>query len=74
MADFVLEFERPIVDLEDTIQGLRDLAERGGIDVADQIAQLEEKASALRKEVFAELSPYQRTQISRHQQRPLPMA
>ncbi|MBJ94506.1 MAG: acetyl-CoA carboxylase carboxyl transferase subunit alpha [Rickettsiales bacterium] len=70
MADFVLEFERPIVDLEDTIQGLRDLAERGGIDVADQIAQLEEKASALRKEVFAELSPYQRTQISRHQQRP----
>jgi len=70
MADFVLEFERPIVDLEETIQGLRDLAERGGIDVDAQVAQLEAKASALRKEVFAELSPYQRTQISRHQQRP----
>ncbi len=70
MADFVLEFERPIVDLEETIQGLRDLAERGGIDVDAQVAQLEAKASALRKEVFAELSPYQQTQISRHQQRP----
>ncbi len=70
MADFVLEFERPIVDLEETIQGLRDLAKRGGIDVDAQVAQLEAKASALRKEVFAELSPYQQTQISRHQQRP----
>jgi len=70
MADFVLEFERPIVDLEETIEGLRELAERGGIDVDAQVVQLEAKASALRKEIFAELSPYQRTQISRHQQRP----
>ena len=70
MADFVLEFERPIVDLEETIQGLRDLAKRGGIDVDAQVQQLEEKASALRKEVFADLSPYQRTLISRHKQRP----
>jgi len=70
MADFVLEFERPIVELEETISGLRELAERGGIDVNSQIAQLEEKASALRKEVFADLGPYQSAQISRHQQRP----
>jgi len=70
MADFVLEFERPIVDLEETIEGLRELAQRGGIDVDAQVVQLEAKASALRKEIFAELSPYQRTQISRHQQRP----
>jgi acetyl-CoA carboxylase carboxyl transferase subunit alpha len=70
MADFVLEFERPIVELEETIKGLRELADRGGIDVNVQVAQLEEKASALRKEVFADLSPYQRTQISRHKQRP----
>ncbi len=70
MADFVLEFERPIVNLEETIRGLRELAEEGGIDVSDQVAELESKASALRKEVFSELSPYQRTQISRHKQRP----
>ena len=70
MADFVLEFERPIVELEETIKGLRELAARGGIDVDSQVGQLEEKASALRKEVFADLSPYQRTQISRHQRRP----
>ncbi len=70
MSKFVLEFERPIVDLEETIAGLRELSAKGGIDVSAQIAELEAKATDLRKEVFADLSPYQRTQISRHPQRP----
>jgi acetyl-CoA carboxylase carboxyl transferase subunit alpha len=70
MAGFVLEFERPIVELEDTIANLRALSSKGGIDVSDQIAALEKKAQDLRREVFQELSPYQRTQISRHPQRP----
>jgi acetyl-CoA carboxylase carboxyl transferase subunit alpha len=70
MSSFVLEFERPIVQLEDTISGLRRLAADGGVDVSDQITQLEEKAQQLRRSVFAELSPYQRAQISRHPQRP----
>ncbi len=70
MSQFVLEFERPIVELEETIDGLRQLAERGGIDVDSQIAELERKAVELRREVFSELSPYQQTQISRHPRRP----
>ena len=70
MPDFVLEFERPIVDLEKTIEELRDLSHRGAIDVSAQISELERKASDLRKDVFNDLSPYQRTQISRHPQRP----
>jgi acetyl-CoA carboxylase carboxyl transferase subunit alpha len=70
MSSFVLDFERPIVQLEDTIAGLRRLADEGGVDVADQIGQLEGKAQQLRRSVFADLSPYQRTQISRHPQRP----
>ena len=70
MSSFVLEFERPIVDLENTIQGLRELSEKSGVDVGDQIEQLESKAQLLRAEVFAELGPYQRTQISRHPKRP----
>jgi len=70
MASFVLDFERPIVDLEETISGLRDLSERGGVDVSAQIAELEAKANELRKEVFADLLPYQQTQIARHPQRP----
>jgi acetyl-CoA carboxylase carboxyl transferase subunit alpha len=70
MAGFVLEFERPIVQLEETIGGLRRLAETGGVDVNEQIQQLEAKANTLRQRVFRELSPYQRTQIARHPQRP----
>ena len=70
MSAFVLDFERPILGLEETISGLRELSERGGIDVADQIAQLEEKAGELRKEVFADLTSYQKAQISRHPRRP----
>ena len=70
MSSFVLDFERPIVELEQTISALRELADKGGIDVSDQIAALEAKAVTLRRDVFAELDPYQRTQISRHAQRP----
>ena len=70
MSSFVLEFERPIVELEETIRGLRELSEKSGVDVEVQISQLEEKATALRREVFSDLDPYQRTQISRHPRRP----
>ena len=70
MSSFVLDFERPIVELEDTIRGLQELSDKSGVDVADQIQQLEMKASALRKDIFSELGPYQRTQISRHPRRP----
>ncbi|MCP4870828.1 MAG: acetyl-CoA carboxylase carboxyltransferase subunit alpha [Proteobacteria bacterium] len=70
MAAFVLDFERPIVDLEETISGLRELSAKGGIDVSAQIAELEAKATDLRKEVFADLTPYQMTQIARHPRRP----
>jgi acetyl-CoA carboxylase carboxyl transferase subunit alpha len=70
MSSFVLDFERPIVELEDTIRGLRELSDKSGVDVSDQIAQLETKAQVLRADIFAELGPYQRTQISRHPRRP----
>ncbi len=70
MAGFVLEFERHIVELEDTIERLRALPTTGGISVDDQVAELERKATELRRKTFADLSPYQRTQISRHPRRP----
>ncbi len=70
MANFVLEFERPIVQLEETIAGLRKLSADGGVDVSEQIEQLETKAQELRRSVFADLTPYQRAQISRHPERP----
>jgi acetyl-CoA carboxylase carboxyl transferase subunit alpha len=70
MAGFVLDFERPIHDLEETIASLRRLSGKGGVDVSAQIGELELKAKALRERIFADLTPYQRTQISRHPQRP----
>jgi acetyl-CoA carboxylase carboxyl transferase subunit alpha len=70
LARFVLEFERPILDLESTIEGLRSLSAQGTIDVSDQIEALEAKAAQLRNQVFADLGPYQRAQISRHPERP----
>jgi len=70
MAGFVLEFERHIVELEDTIERLRALPSSSVISVDDQIEELERKATELRRKTFADLTPYQRAQISRHPQRP----
>ncbi len=70
MAGFVLEFERHIVELEETIERLKALPSSDLISVDDQIAALEAKAGDLRRKTFADLTPYQRTQISRHPRRP----
>ncbi|MFH0898994.1 MAG: acetyl-CoA carboxylase carboxyltransferase subunit alpha [Pseudomonadota bacterium] len=65
----VLEFERPIVDLERKIGELRQLS-FGPIDFGDEIRRLEKKANRLREEIFAELSAWQKVQLSRHPGRP----
>src|SRR3954463_2496710 len=65
----VLEFERPIVDLERKIDELRQLS-TGTIDFGDEIKRLERKARRLQEEIFAELTPWQKVQLSRHPARP----
>ena len=65
----VLEFERPIVDLERKIGELRELSGEA-IDFDDEIARLERKARKLQQEVFADLTPIQKVQLSRHPARP----
>ncbi len=65
-----LEFERPIVELERKIEELRGLSGGERIDFADEIRRLEEKAQRLRQEIFANLTRWQRTQLSRHPGRP----
>ncbi len=62
-----LEFERPIVELENKIAELRQL---GGASLDLEIRRLERKARALQQEVFAELSPWQKVLLSRHPLRP----
>jgi acetyl-CoA carboxylase carboxyl transferase subunit alpha len=65
----ILEFERPIIDLERKIDELRGLS-TGSVDFSSEIRKLEQKARKLQQEVFADLSPQQKVQLSRHPARP----
>lgn len=66
----LLDFEKPLVELESRIDQIRELAAENGVDVSDQIRQLEARAGQLRQEIFSSLSPSQRLQIARHPRRP----
>jgi len=70
MAGFVLEFEKPIIALENQIKEIRQNAEREGKDVQAEVAKLEEKARRLREEIYSRLTRWQRVQLARHPQRP----
>ncbi len=67
---FLLEFEKPLCELESRIEQIRELATENQVDVSDQIQHLEEKAIQLRKEIFSTLTPAQRLQLARHPRRP----
>jgi len=67
---FLLDFEKPLAELETRINQIRQLAEENEVDVSDQIRQLETRAKQLRQEIFSSLSPGQRLQLARHPRRP----
>jgi len=64
-----LDFERPVVDLERKIEELVRVS-GGAPELRPQIALLEERARELQQEIFADLSPWQKVQLSRHPARP----
>ena len=66
----LLDFEKPLIELESRIDQIRELAKENGVDVSDQIRQLETRAMQLRQEIFSSLSPSQRLQLARHPRRP----
>lgn len=65
-----LDFERPIDELEKRIEEMEIQAETDGLDLSRELHNLEEKVEKLRKEIYSDLSRWQRVQISRHPQRP----
>ncbi len=67
---FLLEFEKPLADLEQRISQIRELADDDGVDLAKQIQDLEAKAKSLRHEIFSSLTPTQQLQVARHPARP----
>jgi acetyl-CoA carboxylase carboxyl transferase subunit alpha len=65
-----LDFEKPIIELERKIQELRSFVSNEKIDLSSEVKRLEEKSERLKKEIYSNLTPWQRVQIARHPQRP----
>ena len=66
-----LDFEKPVAELEAKVEELRAIGESGSaVAVGDEISRLEVKAALALKELYAELTPWQKTQVARHPQRP----
>jgi len=63
-----LEFEKPILDLEQKIDEMRKMSD--SLDISDEINRLEQKVNELRKNVFENLTPWQIVQLARHPNRP----
>ncbi len=65
-----LDFEKPVLELEQKIQELRASAEERGMSAGGELDELERKAEEMRREIYANLTRYQRVQIARHPRRP----
>lgn len=66
-----LDFEKPIADLEGKIVELKKLAESGeAVDVGDEIARLEKRVEDALKDIYKQLTPWQKVQVARHADRP----
>jgi len=65
-----LDFEQPIAELEGKIEQLSQVQGEASADVSTEVAQLREKSLALTKDIYAKLTPWQISQVSRHPQRP----
>lgn len=66
----LLEFEKPIAELEAKLSEMKTLASESNVDVSDAIRSLEEKIEQLKVETFENLTRWQRVQLSRHAERP----
>ena len=65
-----LDFEKPIAELVDRLQSLREKADGTDLALAPEVLKIEEKIGALRKEIYDNLTAWQRVQIARHIARP----
>lgn len=69
MATF-LDFEKPIAELQGRIDELRDTAAGGEVDIEAEISKLQGKSDRLLRDTYAKLTPWQKTQVARHPERP----
>jgi acetyl-CoA carboxylase carboxyl transferase subunit alpha len=66
----MLEFEKPIKNLEDKIEELRNIGSDGQVNIIEEINVLQKKCNILIKDIYSNLTPWQITQIARHPDRP----
>ena len=66
----LLEFEKPIVELEKKLEDMRRMATESEVDITEAARKLEERIEKLKQETFANLTRWQRVQLSRHANRP----
>lgn len=69
-AQVTLDFEKPILELEEKILELQQSAQNTELDVTDEVARLRARVEKLSKEIFSSLEPWQRVQLARHPRRP----
>lgn len=70
MSTTLLDFEKPLEELQDQLQKAKQIAEKGKVNVDAVIQDLEAKIEHTRKELYSHLTPWQRVQLSRHPERP----
>jgi len=66
----LLDFEKPIAELEGKIDNMKKVAEENGVNVSEATSTLENKLAKLKQEIFSNLTRWQRVQLSRHPDRP----
>jgi acetyl-CoA carboxylase carboxyl transferase subunit alpha len=65
-----LDFEKPIAELQARVTELRETADAGSLDIGQEVSRLEAKADRMLRDTYAKLTPWQKTQVARHPQRP----
>lgn len=66
----VMDFEKPIIDIQNKIDELKQMSELSGMDLDNQIQSFEKQAEDYKKELYSKLKPSQKLQIARHSERP----
>lgn len=69
-----LDFEKPVEELDKELEKLKDVASKSKVDLSKSIAELEEKIQDKIVELYSNLTPWQRVQVSRHPERPYTLA
>ncbi|WP_018249120.1 acetyl-CoA carboxylase carboxyl transferase subunit alpha [Orenia marismortui] len=70
MPNNYLDFEKPLIELEEKVNELKEFMQEKDIDLTDEIERLKTRSETLREEIFSQLEPWQMLQIARHPERP----